>query len=330
MFNDTNTLLSIIAVGILTGIAVWGVLYGLIVQFGGPQARVRSRVRQFVKYEGVARLDQAEAREAQRETLFTELDSRWQDRTLFRALKDDIDGADLHITPTELVLIQVGIGVGLAIVLWYLVPVVGFLLIPVGFVVGLVGVRSYVRYLARRRIQRFEQQLPNNLSILSGSVRGGFSLFQAMQLMSKEAPEPSKTEFTRVIQEIALGNNLSTALSGLAKRIPTEDIDILTTAITMQQQTGGNLTHVLEVVASTIRERHRVEGEIRALTAQQRFSAILLAALPFMLGAVLFLISPTYMGQMFQPGWVLCMPIGAITMSIVGFFAMRKLANIDV
>lgn len=330
MFDGSNSVLSLAAVGLLTGIAVWALLYGLIVTVGGPHARIRARVRRFVTLGGDVPLEQEQVRSQQRETLFAELDRRWDDRSLFRSLKLDIEAADLSLTPTELVLIQIGVGVVLGMALLFAIPTVGLVLAPFGFVIGLVSVRSYVRHLAKRRVQRFEDQLPNNLSILSGSVRGGFSLFQAMALIAKESPEPSRTEFTRVVQEISLGNAMGVALEGLAKRIPTEDVDILTTAITMQQQTGGNLTHVLEVVAATIRERHRVEREIRALTAQQRFSAILLAALPFILGAVLYYISPTYMGQLFQPGWVLCMPIGALVLSVIGFFVMRRMADIDV
>jgi tight adherence protein B len=98
----------------------------------------------------------------------------------------------------------------------------------------------------------------------------------------------------------------------------------------MQQQTGGNLTHVLDVVAATVRERHRVAREIKAMTAQQRFSAILLAALPFALLVLFFYISPQYVSGIFQPGWVLCMPIGAFILSVIGFFVMRRMADIDV
>jgi tight adherence protein B len=172
--------------------------------------------------------------------------------------------------------------------------------------------------------------LPDLLSILASSVRGGFSLFQALQLISREASEPSKTEFQRVIQEVALGGPLDEALAGLSKRMPTEDVDILVTAITLQHQTGGNLSHVLDIVANTIRERHRVEREIRGMTAQQRFSASLLAGLPFILAAVLFLISPTYIGRLFAWGWVLCMPVGAIILAVIGLIVMRRMASIDV
>jgi tight adherence protein B len=316
--------------GLLTGVAVWGVLYGLVLVYGGQQGRIRARVRQYVSNPVDNSVDTNEVRAQQRATLFAELDSRWEDRGLFKALQIDLEAADLHMTPTEFLVLQAGIGIGLGLFLWALIPFLGLLLFPVGLITGIYGMRSYARFLAKRRVQKFEEQLPNNLALLAGSVRGGFSLFQALQLIAREAAEPSKTEFTRVMQEISLGNTMGQALDGLTKRIPTEDVDILVTAITMQQQTGGNLTHVLDVVAGTIRERHRVEREIQTLTAQQRFSAVLLAALPFMVAIVLFYISPTYMSNLFQPGWILCLPIGATIMSVIGFLVMRKMADIDV
>src|SRR4051794_9888816 len=332
MFGSNDTVLSIAAVGILVGLAVWGLLYGALLVFAGPQARVRARMKQFVVQDAPLPMTEDEARARQRATLFAELDSRWEDRSLFKQLNEDIQGAALHITATELLLMQIAAGVGLALILWALMPfpLLSLIMAAVGFLAGTWLVRSYVRRLGKRRVERFEEQLPNNLAILAGSVKGGFSLYQALQLIAREADEPSRTEFTRVIQEISLGSPLHTALDGLPTRIPTEDVDILVTAISMQQQTGGNLTHVLEVVAFTIRERHRVERDIKSLTAQQRFSAIILAAAPFALAAVLYVISPNYIGALFQPTWVLCMPIGALVLSIIGFISMRKLGEIDV
>ena len=324
-----NSILSMVVIGLLVAVAVWCVAYGAIVLVGGTQARVRSRVKQFVANQSPVSLSDEEVRERQRETLFAELDSRWENRSLFKALSDEIEAADLHITPTELLLIQLSLGVAGAVLLWF-VPFVGWLLAPIGFLWVMVSVRSYVRYMGKRRVQKFEEQLPNNLAVLAGSVRGGFSLYQAMQLLARESAEPSKTEFTRVIHEISLGNPMSTALEGLAKRVPTEDVDILVTAIIMQQTTGGNLTHVLDVVAATIRERHRVSREIRAMTASQRVQATVMALMPVILGVVLYYISPQYMSNLFQPGWVLCMPIGALFLSVIGFIVMRRMAEIDV
>jgi tight adherence protein B len=269
-------------------------------------------------------------RDQQRAAMFAQLDGRWKGKSFFKSLQRELQGAGMSITVSELILMQLGAGVAFSVAAWYFFQPWGLLFTPLCLWLGLFIVRFYVRFMAKRRMARFEDQLPNSLAILASSVRGGFSLFQALHMISREADEPSKTEFTKVIQEISLGNPMHTALEGLSERMPTEDVDILVTAITMQQQTGGNLTHVLDVVAATVRERQRVKREIKSLTAQQRFSAILLGLLPFALAGALYAINPKYMSKLFQPGWVLCMPIGAFVLTVVGFFLMRKLADIDV
>ena len=333
MIFDTSILMVGLA-GILVGLACWGILNGLVILIGGREARTSARIKQFVTQQGQPAVSPAQQGRQLRETLFTQLDSRWRDQSFFqstfRGIIHDIEKADLKITPTELILAMVGVSMGVAVVLWLLVPAYGPIAAALGFVLGMLIVRSYVRYLGRRRVRQFEEQLPDALSILATSVKGGFSLFQALQLIAREAPEPSKTEFLRVIQEVSLGARMDDALAGLSRRMPTEDVDILVTVIALQQQTGGSLAHVLEVVASTVRERHRVEREIRSMTAQQRMSAILLVALPYILAVVIFGISPTYMSSMFTWGWVLCLPSGAIILSIVGLLIMRKIASIDV
>jgi tight adherence protein B len=323
-------------VGVLVGISCWSLLYGLLWLLRGREARVRARIKQFVTEEHENQVTEVQQRNQLRENLFSNLDSILARQSFFKQIFDrlstDISKADLHITVTEFMLIQVSVSLALALVLFLLSPsrVIGYGLAFVGFMGGIMLARSYLRFLGKRRVSRFEDQLPDTLSILASSVRGGFSLFQALQLIAREASDPAKSEFLRVIQQISLGAPLDDALGGLARRMPTEDVDILVTAISLQQQTGGNLAHVLDVVANTVRERHRVEREIRGLTAQQRFSAILLAGLPFMLAGVLYLISPNYIGHLFQWGWVLIMPVGAVISTIIGLILMRRIASIDV
>lgn len=324
----------LIGIGALVAVAVWGILFGLITLLGGHQARVRARIKRYVTEEDQPAITEALQRKQLRQTLFSEMDSRWSDRSiiksLFKNLIKEIDKADLQISLTESVLIQLGTSLLLALILWLVAPVFNIVFALLGFILGIMAFRSYLRFAGRRRITQFEEQLPDTLSILASSVRGGFSLFQALQLISTEAAEPSKTEFLRVIHEVSLGVSMEEALAGLARRIPTEDVEILVTAITLQHQTGGSLSHVLDVVATTVRERHRVQKDIQALTAQVRFSAILLAALPYLLAGVIFIISPLYMGRLFEWGWVLVMPIGAVIFSLIGLTLMRKIANIDV
>lgn len=333
MANTLNFIYILLA-GALAVIALVASSYGLLLFFRGSDARVRSRVRQFVASPtrtGV--VTEGAERDKLRAALFAGIDTRWERFAVFKKIRADLERADLHLTVSEVALLQICVGIAVAVTLWLLSPSVALLnllLVPVGFLIGAYLVRAYIPFVAGRRLRRFEDQLPDTLSLLASSVRGGFSLFQALQLLARESPEPSKTEYLRVVQEMSLGATLDTALGGLSNRIPTEDIDILVTAITLQAQTGGSLAHILDVLAHTVRERHRVQREIRSLTAQARFSAYLLAMLPISLLGVMFVISPTYISHLFKPGWVLCMPIGALIMSIVGFFSMKKIASIDV
>jgi tight adherence protein B len=328
MFTS-NTLLITAAAGLLIGLAVGGFLYALMIFSNEQQARINRRVKQYIRQEGQAGPRET-APDKRRAIVFTGLDKRWVGRSFHKSVQSEIQGAGMSITATELILIQLGLGAALSVAIGLVAKPFGLLLAPLCLWVGAFAVRFFVRFMAKRRVARFEDQLPNNLAILASSVRGGFSLFQALQLISRESDEPSKTEYTRVIQEISLGNPMSTALEGLSRRMPTEDVDILVTAITMQQQTGGNLTHVLNVIAATVRERHRVKREIKSLTAQQRFSSILLGSLPFLLSGALYIINPKYVSKLFEPGWVLCMPIGAFVLTVIGFVLMRKMADIDV
>ncbi len=333
---DSYSWPALLLVGVLVAFSCWSLLYGLSWLLRTRDAKVRARIKSFVTEphgEGVSAADESRQLRA---SLFKQIDNRLINRSFFNfsfsQLNEDIGKADLRLTGTEFLLLTLSGGLGLGLVLWLLTPnrTLGMIFAAVGVVIGLLLGRSYLRYLGRRRISRFEDQLADTLSILASSVRGGFSLFQALQLISREASEPSKTEFMRVMQQVSLGAEMDDALAGLAKRIPTEDVDILVTAISLQHQTGGNLAHILDIVASTVRERHRVQREIRSLTAQVRFSAILLGALPFLLAAILFVISPTYIGRIFVWGWVLLLPGGAIFLTIIGMLIMRRIGSIDV
>ena len=175
-----------------------------------------------------------------------------------------------------------------------------------GLLVGQALPGFYLRTVTGRRMKRLDEQLPDLLTMLAGAVRTGSSLFQALDRTAREAEEPSRTEYGRVVRAISLGAPPEAALAKLAERVPTEDIEMLVTAISIQQQTGGNLGQILDLIATTVRERHRIEGEIRSLSAQQRLSAAHAGArCPILMIGLLYLISPSYMGRLFEPGWIL-------------------------
>lgn len=194
---------------------------------------------------------------------------------------------------------------------------------------GWMAPQFYLSMRAKRRQNAFNDQLGDTIGLMANSLRAGYSLIQTMDLVAKESPNPISDEFRRVVREVGLGIPPHSALDNLHRRVPSEDLDLLITAIKIQSEVGGNLGEILDVIGETIRERVRIKGEIRTLTAQQQISAYVLCALPLILGGVLFVINPTYMNTLFVWPWV-CMPIGAAILIVVGFLVMRKIVAIEV
>ncbi len=187
------------------------------------------------------------------------------------------------------------------------------------------------RAISQRRVA-FGQQLVDVLVLMTGAVRAGYSLPQAIEVVSKELKAPVSEEFRRVKHEIGLGLSLSQALTNLVARMENDDLYLVVTAININSQVGGNIVTMLEAVTDTIRERVRLFSEVRVLTAQQRFGSLILTFLPIaMLGAMFFL-NPSYMMRMFRPPepFLLCIPIGAAIMVVIGNFVVRRFAKIEV
>jgi tight adherence protein B len=180
-----------------------------------------------------------------------------------------------------------------------------------------------------KRQRAFERQLVDVLVLITGAVRAGFSLLQAMEVVVREMKAPASEEFRRVLQEVALGRSLSQALGGVVRRMENRDMELLTTAINIQYTVGGNLTTMLNAVTETIRERIRLFGEVRVLTTQQRMTAYVLSLLPIFVAGLMFVINPTYMMGLFQPGYII-LPFIALVGIIMGFFIVRRLARIDI
>jgi tight adherence protein B len=189
-----------------------------------------------------------------------------------------------------------------------------------GIVVGIKGTM---------RIKKFISQLGDTISLMANSLRAGYSLLQTMELVSREAKDPIAGEFKRVVREVGLGISTEEAMQNMLRRVPSEDLDLLVTAINIQHEVGGNLAQILSTIGHTIRERVRIKGEIKVLTAQVQMSSYIISFLPVALAVMMFGINPGYMTQMLAWPWI-CMPIGAIIMIILGFLAMKKIANIEV
>jgi len=180
-----------------------------------------------------------------------------------------------------------------------------------------------------RRRQRFSRQLVDVLVLMTGSVRAGFSLLQAIEMIVREMAPPACEEFQRVLREVELGRSVSQALGELALRMENKDLNLLVTAINIQYKVGGNMTTMLESVTETIRERIRLFGEVRVLTTQQRITSYVLSLLPFFVAGIMFIINSDYMMRLFDPS-IRCIPIGALLGVILGFIIVQRITRIDI
>jgi tight adherence protein B len=175
----------------------------------------------------------------------------------------------------------------------------------------------------------FGSQLVDVLILMPGAVRAGYSLPQAVEVVSKEMRAPASEEFRRVRHEIGLGLSLTQALNNLVARMENDDLYLVVTAININSQVGGNIVTMLEAVTDTIRDRVRLFAEVRVLTAQQRFGSYILTFMPIAMAGAMFFINPVYMMRLFDPQ-ILCIPIGAVIMVIFGNILVRRLARIEV
>lgn len=235
--------------------------------------------------------------------------------------------AGAQLTAVEFIAINVGMIVG-SLVLGMLIAqtiVAGLALA----VVAAFGPRFWLKRRKDKRMSQFQQQLPDVLNLIVGSLRAGYGLIQAMKLVSQEMPSPSKDEYTRVVNEISLGYSLQQALAHLVERMESEDLLMVVTAINIQNEVGGNLGNILESIAETIRDRVKLEGEIRTLTSMQRMTGYMLAAMPFFVAVILLFLNPEYIMQMFVFPWF-AIPIAAVISMGMGLMLMNKLTKMDI
>lgn len=256
------------------------------------------------------------------------LDNKLRSRGLGQTLTANLMQADLKLTATEYALLVLSITI-LGALLGFAISRQPISALVAG-AISFFGPGLFVTWRKSKRNREFANQLVDVITQIVGSLRSGYSLVQSLDTVANQAPLPAGDEFLRVVREVQLGLPLSVALTHLAERIENDDLVMVITAINVNQQVGGNLAQILETAADTIRERVRIKREIQVLTAQQTISGYVLVFLPVALGAILMIINPSYQMQLFTPGITLCIPIGAILGIIVGFFAMRRIIDIEV
>ncbi len=242
---------------------------------------------------------------------------------LSRQLSTELSRADLPVTPLEYylaTLLMMVLGGFLAYTATH--QPIGIL---IGVFLGLLAPRLYLVFLQHKHIEAFNSELENMIVLLANTLRAGYGLSQAFETIAKETAAPLSTEFMRVVRETSLGVSTKEALANLLRRNPSRDLDLIITAINVNHEVGGNLSEVLDRIASTIRDRVRLAAEVQSITAMQRISAIVLIILPVAFAAVIYLMSPGYISLLWEGlcGYgLLAVWVGLM---IVGVLIIRRL-----
>ena len=243
-------------------------------------------------------------------------------------LAEQLSRADLRLRTSE----WMGIRIGAAILL----AAIGFVRFGLGpqfivlAVIGYFAPRFYLGYRQSKRLKAFNDQLGDTLILMSNALKTGYSIAQTIDVVANKSVPPMSQEFDRVVKEMNLGANIEDSLSRMVRRTDSSDLDMVVTAVAINRKIGGNLSEILENIAETIRERVRIKGDLRTLTAQARASGYLITGLPIVLGVFMYFVTPQYFAPM------LGNPIGIGMLVVAGIFMglgqliMSRIATVDV
>ena len=188
----------------------------------------------------------------------------------------------------------------------------------------------FVYWQKKKRMEKFEKQLPDALDLVARSLRAGHALSGGLKMVSDEFDDPIGTEFDKTMDQVSFGIALPDALINLAERIDSEDLRFFVISVIIQRETGGNLAEILEKIGLLIRQRFELRGRVKALSAEGRLSAVILALLPFIVGFYLSIVSPAYIGLLFTDSTGKIMVLFVVCMMVVGIFLMKRIVNIKV
>jgi tight adherence protein B len=242
--------------------------------------------------------------------------------------KKKLAQANILMKPEEFFGISVLSGVLAALLLFYLLHHV--IMLFLGLIIGFIVPDFVLSQVKNTRAKKLNSQLPEALNIISNGIRAGYSFTQAMSSASKELQQPISDEFQKIIRDNALGKPMEEALLAVSDRTEDEDIDMFVTALIIQRQVGGNLSEILDTISNTIRERVRVKGEIRTLTAQGKFSAVIISILPIFLAVIIYMFNPNYINLLLANRFGIIALCIAVVMEITGILILKKMVNIAV
>jgi tight adherence protein B len=327
---------NLILIGIIGAVAVGLLLYGLYTMLTRRKSIVTERLETYANIEEEAA--RATAEEFHKKSFVERALDALAGASYLQRLQENLAGADIPMKTTEYVLLRLTLaGLGFILGLYgmgYLHS--GIVLAAAGYFVPALAVRVS----RNRRRAKFVRQLADALMLLTNSLRSGYSFIKGLELVAKEMDDPIAKELNRMLREVNLGATIEEAMTNLGRRVRSADLDIVISAYLVQKDVGGNLTEIMEKVAETIRERIRIQGDIKVLTAQGRLSGLIVGLLPAAIFAFLVLRAPDYYAIMFQDPRIAVfgfnMPVGVLILlgglcwQGLGALLIYKIINIKV
>ena len=333
-----------LAIAAIAAIAIFLIAVGISMARGGSD--VNARLERYAsgkpeKAPSSPGSQQTLAETLQASAAMAQLNKVVEQRDFGANLARELARADLKLKVSEYLLIWAGVTIGVPV--FMVLASVGMpglrnpLVLLVGLLIGFMLPRFWLGRRKSGRVSAFNKQLPDTITLIANALRAGSSFLQAIELVVRESRPPISTEFGRVIREVNLGLAFDVALENMVRRVRSDDLELMATAISIQHTVGGNLAEILDSIAFTIRERVRIQGEIRTLTAQQRLSGYVVGFLPIGLAGFLFVAAPQFMAPMFDDrASILGLPAGVIILAVggfamfMGFMFIRKIVAIEV
>lgn len=320
-----------LALALAAGLVVLLLVFALATYIGGEKTKIVDRISDY-------QLDPAYVPEAPPEMQLSEskvvqqavdLTGNLAGRTrALGATEKLLEQADVPLQPAEALFFYLAGVIILTVVLVLLLHPWPVGLVIAVFVAAVPPVLLKVR--RRKRVARFQEQLPQILTLLAGSLRAGFSFVQGLESVAGESFDPMKREMQRVFTEGRLGRPIEEAMDEAADRMDSTDLRWAVMAIRIQREVGGNLAELLDTVADTMSERERLHREVGALTAEGRISAIVMGIFPFAFCGFLYVIKPDYLTTLFTDSTGLLLVIGSAVLAVFGFFWLMKIVQIDI
>ncbi|MCL4250444.1 MAG: type II secretion system F family protein [Anaerolineae bacterium] len=328
--ESMQILIIAVAAVVAIGVLVWGIR-----SVRGERDVIEERLENIgAVFEAVVDDDiqpEEEAHGKKSTALQEQLDNVLAERSFGKKWRKELARANLKLTVAEFAALHIIAMVGFFIVGYFVLFGQQLVMGIIAAFAGFFAPRIYLSMSVGKRLRQFESQLPDTISLWVNALRSGYSVPQAMEAIARDAPEPTATEFKRVVQEMQIGIPMSAALDHMLERVESEDLDLIITAVNIQREVGGNLAEILDVIGYTVRERIKLKGEIRVLTAQGRITGYLISFLPIALALFLNTINPGYVGLLFSNrscGW----PMLGIGLTLIGIGAalINKIVDIDI